>query len=38
MPSRIRRDVHGRDGNAAQGARRGAFKGRHALGMEKRAA
>ena len=30
MPSRIRRDVHGRDGNAAQGARRGAFKGGHA--------
>ena len=38
MPCRITRDVHGRDGNGAQGARRRPGKGGHVLGMEKRAA
>ena len=38
MPCRIGRDVHGRDGNAAQGAWRRPGKGGHVPGMEKRAA
>lgn len=38
MPRRISGDVHGRDGNVAQGARRRPGKGGHVCGMEKRAA
>lgn len=38
MPRRISRDVHSRDGNAAQGARRGPREGGHVCSMEKRTA